>query len=126
MTHENKQEINKELEEWENMFGSAQKGNITNQHQIFEKEKPTEEEIDAEVYFSKDSTKANSAKVAENERNKGNEAIKSKDYNESIKYYSNSIKLDPSMYQSYGNRALAYLKIKCKNDQALRVHQSTR
>ncbi|MCB0370986.1 MAG: hypothetical protein KDD45_16585, partial [Bdellovibrionales bacterium] len=36
---------------------------------------------------------------------KGNEAIKSKDFDEAINYYSQSIELDPSMYQSYGNRA---------------------
>jgi hypothetical protein len=40
--------------------------------------------------------------------------MKSKDFNEAIKYYTNSIKLDSSMYQSYGNRALALIKIKCK------------
>ena len=49
---------------------------------------------------------------AEKERMKGNEAIKSKDYDEAISYYSRSIDLDSSMHQSYANRALAYLKKK--------------
>ena len=65
-----------------------------------------------ESYFSQDSQKHNYKKQAENEKNKGNEAIKSKDYSEAIKYYTNSIKFDPSLYQSYGNRALAYIKTK--------------
>jgi tetratricopeptide (TPR) repeat protein len=50
--------------------------------------------------------------LAEKERVKGNEAIKSKDFDEAISYYTRSIELDSKMYQSYGNRALAYLKKK--------------
>jgi tetratricopeptide (TPR) repeat protein len=48
------------------------------------------------------------------ERVKGNEAIKSKDFDEAITYYTRSIDFDQKMFQSYGNRALAYLKKKCK------------
>jgi|JI10StandDraft_1071094.scaffolds.fasta_scaffold352098_2 tetratricopeptide (TPR) repeat protein len=44
---------------------------------------------------------------------KGNEAIKSKDFDEAITYYSRSLELDPNMYQAFGNRALAYFKKKC-------------
>jgi len=54
--------------------------------------------------------------VAEQDRIKGNEAIKSKDFDEAISYYTNSVHNDPQMFQSYGNRALAYLKKKCKNE----------
>ena len=54
--------------------------------------------------------------MAEKERTKGNEAIKSKDYDEAISYYSQSIELDQRMYQSWGNRALAYLKKKGSGD----------
>ena len=43
---------------------------------------------------------------------KGNEAIKSKDFEEAITYYNKSIQLDPNSYQAFGNRALAYLKKK--------------
>ena len=50
--------------------------------------------------------------MAEAERVKGNEAIKSKDFQQAITYYTSSLSLDPQMYQSYSNRALAYLKIK--------------
>lgn len=50
--------------------------------------------------------------MAEKERIKGNEAIKSKDFDEAISYYTRSIEFDPKMFQSYGNRALAYLKKK--------------
>lgn len=50
--------------------------------------------------------------MAEAERIKGNEAIKSKDYQEAIGYYTASLGFDPRMYQSYSNRALAYLKTK--------------
>lgn len=51
------------------------------QHQIFSRgETQKEEQIDPETYFNQDPSKTNVKKQAENERNKGNEAIKSKDY----------------------------------------------
>ena len=50
--------------------------------------------------------------MAERERLKGNEALKSKDFDQAITYYSKSIELDPNSYQSFGNRALVYLKKK--------------
>ena len=49
---------------------------------------------------------------AEQERIKGNEAIRSKDFDEAINYYTRSIDIDPEMHQSYGNRAMAFLKKK--------------
>jgi len=51
-------------------------------------------------------------KRAENEKNKGNEAIRSKDYSEALEYYTKSIKYDPTMAASYCNRALVQLKLK--------------
>lgn len=51
----------------------------------------------------------------EKERMKGNEAIKSKDFDEAISYYTTSLDFDPEMHQTYGNRALAYLKKKGKS-----------
>lgn len=51
-------------------------------------------------------------KRAENEKNKGNEALKSKDFKEAIQYYTKSIEYDPHIAASYCNRALVYLKLK--------------
>jgi len=39
-----------------------------------------------------------------NERNKGNESFRSKDYGEALGYYSKSIEHDPKMKESYCNR----------------------
>ena len=50
--------------------------------------------------------------LAQKERIKGNEAMKSKDYDEAINYYTRSVQFDSKMYQSYANRALVYLKKK--------------
>ena len=49
---------------------------------------------------------------AENEKNKGNEALKSKDLQEALFYYSKSIEYDPTLETSYCNRALVYLEQK--------------
>lgn len=43
---------------------------------------------------------------------KGNEFMKSKEYDTAIECYSKSIELFPEDPASYSNRALAYLKIK--------------
>lgn len=72
---------------------------------------------DIESYFDKESSGVKENKkleLAEKERVKGNEALKSKDYDEAIQYYTKSIGFDPRMYQSLGNRAFVYLKKKCK------------
>lgn len=50
--------------------------------------------------------------MAERERLKGNEALKSKDFDEAINYYTKSIELDSKSFQAFGNRALVYLKKK--------------
>jgi tetratricopeptide (TPR) repeat protein len=51
-------------------------------------------------------------RLAENEKIKGNDFMKTKEYDEAIKFYSSSIKYDPSEATTYCNRALAYIKIK--------------
>jgi tetratricopeptide (TPR) repeat protein len=51
-------------------------------------------------------------KIAENERMKGNECVKSKDYKEAVTCYSRSIELNPGEAFTYANRAMAYLKLK--------------
>lgn len=50
--------------------------------------------------------------MAEQDRMKGNEAVKAKDYSEAVYHYTNSINLDPNEPFSYANRAMAYLKQK--------------
>ena len=47
-----------------------------------------------------------------NEKNKGNEAFRSKDFSEAKGYYTTSLNLfeDPKVYS---NRAAVYLKMKC-------------
>lgn len=49
-------------------------------------------------------------KLAENERFKGNECMKSKDFADAIKCYSRSIEMHPNDPATFSNRALAYLK----------------
>lgn len=75
-----------------------------------------EASINPGQYFSKTGSlsKEQRIKLAENERNKGNESMKSKDFDEAIGYYTRSIEYDPSMASSYCNRALVHLKKKCK------------
>ncbi|XP_005109510.2 sperm-associated antigen 1 isoform X2 [Aplysia californica] len=55
---------------------------------------------------------------ANREKDKGNEAFRSHDYEESVTYYSRSISLSP-LAASYNNRALAYLKLE-KWDKAIK------
>eukprot|EP00828_Plagiopyla_frontata_P025050 TRINITY_DN3199_c0_g1_i1.p1 TRINITY_DN3199_c0_g1~~TRINITY_DN3199_c0_g1_i1.p1 ORF type:complete len:374 (-),score=114.00 TRINITY_DN3199_c0_g1_i1:23-1144(-) len=57
--------------------------------------------------------------IAENEKNKGNEALRAKDFNEAIQYYNKSLQFDPTYAITYCNRALAYLKLKKNYDQAI-------
>ena len=50
--------------------------------------------------------------MSERQKLKGNEALKSKDFDEAINYYTKSIQYDPKSFQSFGNRALIHLKKK--------------
>ena len=47
---------------------------------------------------------------ANNEKIKGNELMKTKEYDEAIKHYTKSIRLDDFEPTTYANRALAYIK----------------
>jgi len=49
---------------------------------------------------------------AEEEKVKGNEALRSQDYKEAIQYYSKAIEYDPTLAASYTNRAFVFLKLK--------------
>lgn len=98
-----RESIDSQLSEWENAL---------NQKQPAKANFPTNLE-DYEQYFDNEASTLTDKKRkarAESERMKGNEAIKSKDFDEAINYYTRSIELDPAMYQALGNRALAYLK----------------
>jgi tetratricopeptide (TPR) repeat protein len=57
-------------------------------------------------------TQAKRTQLAEAERIKGNEAIRSGDLAEAQNYYTKSIELDSRMAASYCNRALIFLKTK--------------
>ena len=50
--------------------------------------------------------------AAENEKIKGNEALKSNDLNEALNYYTKSLEYDSTLTASYCNRALVNLKLK--------------
>ena len=50
--------------------------------------------------------------AAENERLKGNECVKSKEYAEAVACYSRSLELNGTEAFTYANRAMAYIKMK--------------
>ena len=50
--------------------------------------------------------------MAENERLKGNEFIKARDFTEAITCYTRALEIHPSDAATFSNRALAYLKTK--------------
>ena len=50
--------------------------------------------------------------MAENEKNKGNEALKSNDIKEALEYYTKSIEYDPTLAAAFCNRSLIHLKLK--------------
>ena len=51
-------------------------------------------------------------KLAENEKIKGNESMQSKDFDEALRFYNNSIKLNSFEPTTYCNRSLTYIKLK--------------
>ena len=56
--------------------------------------------------------------LAEYEKIKGNEFMKTKDFDQAIECYSRSIDLNPSLAATFSNRALAYLNVR-NNDAAI-------
>jgi len=107
-----KKEINSLLE-WEN--------DVTLKEQETQAKK-TSKELTKNV-FTSDNGKSKSdenleltndqrQKLAELEKNKGNEALKSQDFKEALQYYSKSINYSPTMSATYCNRALVHLKLK--------------
>ncbi|XP_013404500.1 sperm-associated antigen 1-like, partial [Lingula anatina] len=62
-------------------------------------------------------TQAEKELKASREKDKGNEAFRSADYQEAVTYYSRSLSLCPSA-ASYNNRAIAYVKL-CKWKKAI-------
>lgn len=50
--------------------------------------------------------------IAINERMKGNELMKSKDYAEAVKCYARSLELNPDEPFTFANKAMAHLKLK--------------
>lgn len=51
-------------------------------------------------------------KEAENEKIKGNELMKTKEFDDAIKHYDNAINLNPIESTTYCNRALANIRLK--------------
>ena len=68
--------------------------------------------------FNKDSSHSSLAeklereKIAENERLKGNEFVKAKEYSSAVGCYTRSIELNNQEPFTFANRAMAYLKMK--------------
>ena len=85
----------------------AEEGDKENKS-IFSNEEPSKKDI----YKSPLVIQLENQKVAENERMKGNEAVKSKEYQDAVKAYTRSIELNPDEAFTYANRAMAYLKLK--------------
>lgn len=50
--------------------------------------------------------------MAEEKRYMGNEAMKSKDYDDAVEHYSKSLELFPEEAATYSNRAMAFLQMK--------------
>mgnify|MGYP000506771745 CR=1 FL=1 len=53
-------------------------------------------------------------KEAENEKIKGNELMKTKEFDEAINHYNKSIELNSEEATTYCNRALALIRLKSK------------
>lgn len=69
----------------------------------------TEAKKEEKNYFAEQIEKRN---LAANERQKGNEFMKSKEYDLAVASYSRSIELDPNESFTLSNRAQAYISLK--------------
>lgn len=77
----------------------------SNRNEIFE-ESPQGEKKPAAM----DATRKRA--MAENEKNKGNECMKAKEYQDAVEHYKKAVSLDPSHHLVLGNLAQAYLNLK--------------
>ena len=55
--------------------------------------------------------------IAEKEKNKGNEAMKAKEWDEAVTCYQKAVALDPNNHLIYGNMAQSYLSMKSSRSQ---------
>lgn len=81
----------------------------------FEEEFNKKDKLINEIKESKETNSYDLIKIqrkqeANNEKIKGNELMKTKEYDEAIKHYTKSINLDEFEPTTYANRALAYIK----------------
>jgi len=67
---------------------------------------------DPKLFETKLSNQMEQDRTAENERLKGNEFVKSKDFDLAIKAYSRSLEINGNEPFTFANRAMAYLKMK--------------
>ena len=67
---------------------------------------------DPKLFETKLSSNLEQQRTAENERLKGNEFVKSKDFELAIKAYSRSLEINENEPFTFANRAMAYLKMK--------------
>lgn len=79
---------------------------------IFGNTQPGQSQSRAEERRRKVAQQVEDKNIAANERLKGNEYIKSKDFKEAVQCYTRSIELDPEEAATYSNRAMAHLKLK--------------
>jgi tetratricopeptide (TPR) repeat protein len=91
-----------EVLQWEREIKNSDKVLKTNTTEIFDEFKGKPIEV----------TQIEKKKLAENEKLKGNELMKTKEFDQAIKLYTQSIKYDPNEPTTYCNRALAYSKVK--------------
>jgi tetratricopeptide (TPR) repeat protein len=88
--------------QWEREIRKEDKVLTTNTKEIFDDAKAKPIEV----------TQIEKKKLAENEKLKGNELMKTKEFDQAIKLYTQSIKYDSTEPTTYCNRALAYSKVK--------------
>lgn len=77
----------------------------SNKNEIFDEAKESERKPSETMDAERKRTKA------ENEKNKGNECMKAKEYQDAIDHYKKAVALDPSHHLVMGNLAQAYLSI---------------
>ena len=90
----------------------AAKPGMNRSQDIFGDSKPTRVSNEPNEEAKAFAEKVENKRRAEDSRYRGNEYMKSKDYEEAINEYSRSIDLNPGEAATYCNRAMAHLKMK--------------